>query len=77
MSKKTFSQFAQDIVVYLLSFVTIIAVIYIIYAGFQVLIGAGDEEKLKKAKNIILYILVGFIILLTSHAMFRFFILKG
>jgi type IV secretory pathway VirB2 component (pilin) len=68
MSKKTFSQFAQDIVVYLLSFVTIIAVIYIIYAGFQVLIGAGDEEKLKKAKNIILYVALGIIIMWLSYS---------
>jgi flagellar basal body-associated protein FliL len=37
----------------------------------------GDEEKLKKAKNTILYIVLGFIVLVASHAIFRFFILKG
>ena len=41
------------------------------------LISGGEEEKLKKAKNIILYIVIGFVILVASHAIFRFFILKG
>ena len=35
------------------------------------------EEKLKKAKSTVLYIILGFIVLVASHAIFRFFILKG
>lgn len=34
---RTFSQYVQDIVVYILGFVSLIAVIYIIYAGFRIL----------------------------------------
>ncbi len=58
-------------------FLTIICVILIIYAGWLVLISWGEEEKLKKAKNIIIYIVIGFVLLIASHAIFRFFILKG
>jgi hypothetical protein len=58
-------------------FLAIICVILVIYAGWLVLISGGDEEKLKKAKNIIIYIVIGFILLIASHAIFRFFILKG
>ncbi len=65
---KPLSVFVQDIVVYLLWFVTLIAVIYIIYAGFQILIGGGDEEKMKKAKNIILYVIVGIILIWLSYS---------
>lgn len=59
------------------TFLSVICVILIVYAGWLVLISWGDEEKLKKAKNTILYIVLGFIILVGSHAIFRFFILKG
>ena len=59
------------------TFLSIICVILVIYAGWLILISGGDEEKIKKAKNIILYIIIGFIILVWSHAIFNFFILKG
>lgn len=58
-------------------FLAIVCVILIIYAGWLVFISWGDEEKLKKAKNIIIYIVIGFLLLIASHALFRFFILKG
>ncbi len=57
-------------------FLAILCVILIIYAGWLVLISWGDEEKLKKAKNIILYIVIGLLLLVGSHALFRFFILQ-
>lgn len=59
------------------TFLTILCVILIIYAGWLVLISWGDEEKLKKAKHTILYIVVWFVILVASQAIFKFFILKG
>lgn len=48
-----------------------------IYAGWLLFISAGDEEKVKKAKNIIIYIAIGLVLLVASHAIFRFFILEG
>ncbi len=62
---------------YFNTFLGIICVILIIYAGFLVFMSGGEEEKLKKAKHIILYIAVGLIILVASHAIFRFFIMKN
>ena len=59
------------------TFLSVICVILIIYAGWLVLISGGEEEKLKKAKSTVLYIVLGFIVLIASHAIFRFFILKG
>jgi hypothetical protein len=59
------------------TFLSVICAILIIYAGWLVLISGGEEEKLKKAKTTILYIILGFIVLVASHALFRFFILKG
>lgn len=61
---RSFSEYIQDLVQYLLTFVTIIAVIYIIYAGFRLMVDPGDDtEKVKRTKNIIMYVLVGIIII--------------
>lgn len=62
---------------YLNGFLALLSVILIIYAGWLILISAGDEEKLKKAKGTVIYIALGLILLVGSHAIFRFFILKG
>ena len=53
---------------YLLGFVTIIGVIYVIYAGFQLMTGGGDEEKVKKARQIIIYVLVGIVLMWLAYA---------
>lgn len=58
-------------------FLAIVCVLLVIYAGWLVLISGWDEEKLKKAKRILLYIALGFLLLVASHALFRFFILNG
>lgn len=54
-----------------MTFISIIAVLYIIYAGFQILIGAGDEEKMKKAKNIVLYVTLGIILMWLSYSIVK------
>lgn len=65
------------IIVYINWFLMLVCVILVIYAGWLVLISGGDEEKLKKAKSTILYVFIGFIVLIASHTIFRFFILQG
>jgi len=57
--ERKLSEYIQDIIMYLLTFISIIAVIYIIYAGFNILIWNGEEEKLKKSKTTIIYVLIG------------------
>ncbi len=65
---ETLTQYAVRVVKYFLTFVTIIAVIYIIWAGFQLMTGAWDEERSKKAKNIIIYVLVGIIVMWLAYS---------
>ena len=62
---------------YFNGFIGLVTVILIIYAGFLVLTGGGDDEKLKKAKAIIKYAVIGIFLLVASYALFNFFILKG
>lgn len=56
-----------DVVLYFLGFVTLVAVIYVIYAGFQLMIGGGDEEKVKKARQIITYVIIGIILMWAAY----------
>lgn len=57
------------------SFVWIIVILLIIYAWFLLLTSAWDEEKLKKAKSIIIYIAIWLFILVASYLILTFFIL--
>ncbi len=59
----TFSEFIQNIVVYLLGFVTLAAVIYIMYAGFRILTSNGEDETIKKSKKTIIYVIIGIVVI--------------
>lgn len=63
--KKTWkaSDYIQEVVAYVLTFLYIITVIIIIYAGFIILTAAGDEEKVTKWKKIILFALIGLVVI--------------
>lgn len=65
---RTLSQYIQDITVYLLMFVTIVAVLYIIYAWFQIMIGGGEEEKVKKGKETIKYVIIGIVLMWLAYS---------
>ncbi len=70
--ERSASEYIQDIVLYLLTFISLIAVIYIIYAGFQILVGNGDEEKLKHSKQTILYVVIGIFLIWLAWPITRF-----
>ncbi|MFA6552048.1 MAG: pilin [Candidatus Paceibacterota bacterium] len=46
----------------------IVAVFFIIYAGFLFVMAQGNEEGLKKAKNTLLYTVIGVAIILGANA---------
>lgn len=66
------SQYIQNVIAYLLTFTAIIAVLYIIYAGFNLLTWNWDEEKVKKSKNIIIYVILGIITIFLAYAIITF-----
>jgi len=57
------SDHIQWIVKYLLWYITLIAVIFIIYAWFKILISSWDEEKIKSSKKIIIYVIVWILVI--------------
>jgi hypothetical protein len=71
-TERTFSEYVQDIVAYVLGFITIIAVIYIIYAWFRILTGGWNEETLKKQKSTILYVAIWIAVIWLAYPIVTF-----
>lgn len=55
-----------NIIALLIKYIAIIAVIAVMIGGIMYLISSGDEEKTKKAKNIIIWALVGVFISISA-----------
>lgn len=68
------STFIQNIVAYLLTFISIIAVIYIIYAWFSILISGWSDDVQKKQKKTIISIVIWIIIIRLSYTIVTFII---
>jgi hypothetical protein len=61
-------------VAYLLSFLAIIAVIIIIYAWFNILTAAWEEEKVKNSKKMIMYAIIWLAVIYLAWPITRFII---
>ena len=70
-----FSSLVVTIINWVNSFIWIIMLVMIIYAGSLVLLSAWDEEKLKKAKSIILYVIIWVTVLVFNYLILTFFII--
>jgi len=69
-----FSQFVQNIVMFLLTFISIIAVVYIIYAWFNILISRWSEDVHKKQKSTIFSIVIWIVLIWMSYTIVTFII---
>ena len=58
---------ATNIMIKVLSFLSLIAVAVIIIAGIYLIVGLGSDESKEKAKKIIQYTLIGLLIVLFSR----------
>jgi|SRR3989338_3039906 len=56
------------IVNYFLTFTGIIAVLFIVYGGFLYITSAGDPEKAKKGKTILIYSIIGIVIIVLAFS---------
>lgn len=67
------AQSFKEIIDTLINFVTIVGVaiapIFILYAGFLFMTSGGDPGKLKTAKNILIYVVVGLMILFLAKGL--------
>ena len=61
-----------EIMQWLFSFLGILAVLIILWGGFMWMTAGGSDDKVKKAKNILIRGVIGLIIILTSYAIATF-----
>lgn len=66
---------AINIINGILAALGIVAVIFVLYGGISLITSTGDPGKVKKAKDTILYALIGLIICVLSYAIVNFVIL--
>ncbi len=71
-SKDDFPETVKNILTAIISVAGIVAVIFVIIGGVMYMTSAGDTGKLKKAKDTILYALIGLVICVLSFAIVNF-----
>ncbi|MFA6458003.1 MAG: hypothetical protein WCV72_01255 [Patescibacteria group bacterium] len=62
---------------FFLSFLALIAMIFLIYAGFLYVTSMGNDEQAKKAKNIIIWVVVGIIVIMIAYSLVNTLITTG
>ena len=68
-SSQNFRPAVKSIINYFLTFLGLICVAMMVYAGILLITDAGGEENVGKAKNIILWAVVGIILILLSWSL--------
>ncbi|MFA6919159.1 MAG: hypothetical protein WC244_03575 [Patescibacteria group bacterium] len=71
------STFVGGIIIGILGFIGVVALILVIYAGFTWLMSQGDPTKITKAKNIMIWAVVGLVVIFASYAIVQFIIFNG
>ena len=62
----------ENVIMKILTFLGIVAVIVIVVAGIRLIIGGADEQQREKARNAVLYAVIGLILVLLAGAIVRF-----
>ncbi|MFH1564696.1 MAG: hypothetical protein ABIC82_02480 [bacterium] len=74
--KNTVPEIIARVVKYLLTFLGVIFIVLIVYAGFIYMTAMGESDKISSAKNIIISASIGLAIILASYS-FTYFILQA
>jgi len=56
----------SNILTYILGFLSIIAIAFAIYGGFQILTAGGDDDKVKKGKTTLINALIGIFVIMVA-----------
>ncbi len=73
-SNNNLPEIIANLVGYVLSFIALIAVIMIIFGGFQWLTAAGDDERISSAKRTISSAIIGLVIVFLAWSIVSFVI---
>ena len=73
-STTTLPEYIQIIINVLIGLIGVIAVIMLIYGGFTFVLSGGDEKATKRARETILFAVVGIVIAILAFAIVNFVI---
>ena len=65
----SFREYIKKVVNFVLSFLGLVAVVFIIYAGWLYIVDGGADGQKDKAKKILIYVSIGIIVILASYAL--------
>ena len=60
------------VITQLLTLVTIVAVAYCLWAGFQIMTAGGDEEKVKSGRKTIINVPIGIVVMWLAYFIVKF-----
>ena len=63
---------AQDIVAKAMGFLGILAVLYAIWGGFQIMSANGDDEKVKSGKKVLIQAAIGLVVIFLANSIVMF-----
>lgn len=64
----------QNLIEKALLIIGLVAVVYGIYGGVQMMTAGGDEEKVKKGRTIIIQVLIGIVVIFLANSIVRWFL---
>lgn len=64
--------FVLGVINLIISLAALLAVIFLVYAGFRYILAAGDDSKIEEATKTIVYALVGLVICFISPLVIKF-----
>lgn len=72
--QKALPEVIKSYIAYVLGFITLIAVLYALWAGWNIMTAGGDEEKVKKGRTTIIQITMGIIVMWLAYTVVSFVI---
>ncbi|WKZ30703.1 MAG: pilin [Candidatus Dojkabacteria bacterium] len=72
----TLSEFVVSTMNLIISIAALVAVIALVWAGFQYIISRGEGEKAEKAQKSIIYILIGLVLCFISPLVINFILVQ-
>ena len=75
-TKDTSSTLITKVINVMLFIIGVLSVIMIVYGGILYVISAGDSGRVSKAKNTIMYAIVGLVVALLAYAIVNFVITR-
>jgi len=64
----------QTLITNAISFLYLIAVVYALWGGFNILTAGGDEEKVKKGKTILIQAAIGLVVIFLASSIVKWIV---